>query len=457
MKKENSGADGPLVRSRVVRGIAILALNAPPSNVLTGPLRAELFDLVVRFENEDGVQGIVLLAEGRFFSTGLGVAEADLLAPAEPDLAALCNRIEACRKPVVVVAHGIVSAGGAELVMAGHYRLATTDATFGLPEIGLGLLPRAGGVQRLVRLIGADAALRLLLSGKAVNGQTAQDVGLVDGVVTGDAGSAGHAFAVSLVEKGEGPRATGLMRGKLDGAAVMQLVSATRAALPARALVAARRVVDCVEASAVLPFEAALAFEAEAFADCVADPVSKALRHVHRAERRISSGLLAPNGKGGRSPTEAGRKVISAMAAAQERAHAWLLSNGVTEAALDAAYLDWGFVRTPFGGTSADGPDPQVKPRVTAAIAAAGARQLEAGAVARASDIDVLAVHGLGFARRAGGPLFSLEQAGLSASLRQMREWVRDDRMWAATPLMVAAGGLAGGFAAVEASASSLE
>ncbi|SMY09579.1 enoyl-CoA hydratase/isomerase family protein [Flavimaricola marinus] len=445
-----SDSDAPVVRSRVVRGVGILALNAPPSNALSVEVRQSLWDKIAGYEANVSVGAIVLMAEGRFFSSGRDLADVGG-GQAEPSLADLCLRIECCSKPVVAVLHGPALSGGAELALAAHYRLATPAATIGFPAISVGLMPDAGGTQRLPRLIGVDPALRMLLSGKSITAETGRDLGLVDGLIDGDAGSAGHAFARSLIEQEKPPRPTGQLRSKLtDGAASMQVTATTRAALPPGMLMAASRIVDSIEAAMLLPFAAALEFEAAASEDCAADPDSQCLRHVLHAERRISQELLIKTDKGGRVLTEAGAAAVSDLLAAQDRAIAWLVTHGVSERAVDAAFLQWGFEIGPFGGRDKDGPDPHVRPRVTAAMAAAGARLVEAARVNRASDIDVLAVHGMGFPRRAGGPMKAVEMAGLPRLLQQMRQWAHEDPIWEPPPLVMQAGRLAGGFAAVD-------
>lgn len=443
--------EGPLVRSRVVRGVAMLALQNPPANALTADLRRDLWDKIAGFEANAMVKAIVLMAEGRFFSAGVDHSEYD--APThDPSLADLCLRIETCAKHVIAVLQGPALGGGAELAMAAHYRLATTAAAIGLPDIAVGLIPGAGGTQRLPRLIGADPALRMMLSGKSITAETARDLGLVDGIITGDAGSGGHAFALSLSEAHRPARPTSARRDKIaDGAAIMQTVAETRAALPPQALASSARIVDCVEASVLLLFVAALDFEAAKFEDSLTDRDSQCLRHIARAERRVSAGVLAPNGKGGWTPTQAGRAVVDALLAAQDSALTWLVMQGVSEQAVDAAYVQWGFASGPFGTSPNVGADPQVRPRVEAALAAEGARQLEIGAVQRSSDIDALAVHGMGYPRRAGGPMKAVELAGLPSVLRDMRGWEQQDAVWSAPVRMVQAGRVAGGFAAIEA------
>ncbi|WP_281984216.1 enoyl-CoA hydratase/isomerase family protein [Thalassorhabdomicrobium marinisediminis] len=285
-----------LVRFRVLDGIAVATLDAPPVNALSAELRAALWEVMNRIDTNADISAVVLMAAGPMFSAGADIREFG--APLrEPSLPQLCDRIEGCDKPVVVAVQGQALGGGAELMLAGHYRLATPDARIGLPEVALGLIPGAGGTQRLPRLIGAERAMQMMMSGNAVDAASAQRAGLIDGVVTGDLGSGAIAFAQSLVEKGQGPRRARDRRDRLaDGQAHQAAVDAARRALQANPLHAPQRVVDCVEAAALLPFDTALAFEADAFERCMAHPQSIALRHVFLAERKIDNALLQKKG-----------------------------------------------------------------------------------------------------------------------------------------------------------------
>ncbi|MBC7739744.1 MAG: enoyl-CoA hydratase/isomerase family protein, partial [Candidatus Saccharibacteria bacterium] len=183
----------------------------------------------------------------------------------------------------IAALHGIALGGGLELALAAHYRIAEANATLGLPEVTLGLLPGAGGTQRLPRLVGAASALRLILTGQPVQGSEALALGLVDRVVGQDLTEA----AVAMAAEGLAVRRScDLRRGFMDMAGYQSAVTAARATLSA--LPAPARIVDCIEAAGLLPFDQGLLMEQSAFADLVAAPEAAGLRHAFFVERRAA-------------------------------------------------------------------------------------------------------------------------------------------------------------------------
>ena len=175
------GAETGLVRQRLAGSVLMLALRHPPVNALSVAIRSGLLEGLIRAETDAAVKGVLLIGDGRVFSAGADIAELDA-DPAEPPLTDVCSRIETCTKPVIALLRGAVLGGGLELALAAHYRLAHHQARLGFPEISLGLIPGAGGTQRLPRLIGAEQALRMLLSGRSVPATEALTMGLVDQV-----------------------------------------------------------------------------------------------------------------------------------------------------------------------------------------------------------------------------------------------------------------------------------
>ena len=268
-------------------GLAWLELDAPPLNLLSCPLRAALWQAVERAEADPAVRGLVISAAGRSFPAGSDMAELDQPAHA-PSLSDLCDRIEACGKPVVAALHGTALGGGLELALAAHGRVALAKARMGLPEVNLGLLPGAGGTQRLPRLIGAEQALRLMLTGRPVPAAEALALGLLDRVVEGGLAAAAVAEVARLAALPALPRARDRREGMRDGLVYQRVVAEARRGLTEHRLPAPLRIVDCVEAAQLLPFEAGRAFEAAAFEDLLASPESMALRHVARAEQRAA-------------------------------------------------------------------------------------------------------------------------------------------------------------------------
>lgn len=328
-----------LVRFRVLDGIAVVTLDAPPVNALSAAMRAGLWEVFQRVDSNEDIKGAVLMAAGPMFSGGADIREFGGTAK-QPSLPQLCDRIEATTKPVVAATHGQALGGGAEVLLAAHYRLAMPDARIGLPEIALGLVPGAGGTQRLPRLIGAERALQMMISTNSIDAGSAHRAGLIDGIVQGDLGSGAIAFAQNLIAKGQGPRRTRDIRKHLtDGRAYQAAVAKAREALKASPLHAPERLLECVEAAALLPFETGLAFEADAFARCLDHPQSRALRHVFMAERKIDDALIVRDGASFQPVAPMGKAAALRLRKALRSGADALVEMGVPEADIDGAMV----------------------------------------------------------------------------------------------------------------------
>ena len=277
------------VRIVTGEGIARITIDNPPLNLLSAPVRRGLAAALDAAGRDPAVKVIVLAAAGRTWSAGADIREfrkADD-APAPGDI---CATIAQGRKPVIAALHGTVLGGGLELALAAALRLAAPGTELGLPEVALGLLPGAGGTQRLPRLVGAKAALGLLLSGLPVAAVRAAEIGLVDAVTEGGAEAAAEAIARSCIA-GETDLPTTAERagGRLvDPDGWLAAVAAARAGLGPARLPAPGRIIDCVEAALLLPEDEGFAFERTAFADLSETPEAAALSHVFLAERRAA-------------------------------------------------------------------------------------------------------------------------------------------------------------------------
>lgn len=437
------------VKFRITERVALLWLSDPPTNSLVSPVRRALAQRLDDIAGRRGIEAVLLMAEGPGFSDGTQAAVTEDGTEDAPTLADLCERIENWPVPVVAILQGAALGSGAELALACHMRLATPTARFGFPDITLGLPPSGGASQRLPRLAGVDIALRMLLTGRPVAGPTAQQFGLVDGLIEGDPQSGGLAAVKKLVSEGASPVPAGQRREKLtDGVPAMRALAKAREALGPRPLHAARRIADCVEAALLLPFETGLEFEADAHDECRAHSEARAMRSLYLAERRVSPDLLVADEDGRRRPRPAGQAVIARLAAAQQRAIDWLRANGVTETTIDQAFLARGFARGPIGAGAGggDGADEEVWLRIAGALLAEGGRLVEEGAVRRAGDVDALAVHGMGWPRRLGGPMIHAQNGGLTGRLRHLRNWRDDDPVWTASAPLAEAAKTAAGF-----------
>lgn len=267
-------------------GVAILTVSNPPVNALVQPVRDGLFRAIERAETDTSVGAVLIQAEGRTFPAGADVREFTL-ETANPTLSALCNRVEACSKPVVAAIHGTALGGGFELALAAHFRLALTGARFGFPEITLGLVPTAGGSQRLPRIVGARAALDILVSGTPIDAARAEALGLVDKVVNKNLERAAFGSARNMVETGTQPRPSrDQSRGLADPVRFLELIEARRKVTARDRREAVAKAIDLVEASLLLPFDAGLKMEHVAYEDLINSPDARGLRHAFLAERR---------------------------------------------------------------------------------------------------------------------------------------------------------------------------
>lgn len=268
--------------------VAVLVIDSPPVNALSHAVRQGLTDALAAVVADPEVRAIVIRAEGRTFPAGADIAEFGK-PPVDPWLPEVCNRIEASPKPVVAALHGTALGGGFEVALAAHWRIALASAKVGLPEVTLGILPGAGGTQRTPRLIGAEQAMAMMISGKPLDAAQAMSMGLIDRVVEDDLPGAAIALARALVDAGAAPRPTcDRTEGLRDPVAYEAAVAAARTRHAADRLPGPRRIIDCVEAALLLPFDRGLHYERAAFEDLVASPEAAGLRHAFFSERRAA-------------------------------------------------------------------------------------------------------------------------------------------------------------------------
>lgn len=270
--------------------ILVLTIDHPPVNALSADVRRGLADAIRAAQSDSGVRAIVLTGAGRNFIAGADIREFGK-PPQPPALPDVCNAIEASAKPVIAALHGAVLGGGLEIALSAHYRIALADARLGLPEVNLGLLPGAGGTQRTPRLIGAVAALDLMLSGRHATAQEALEWGLVDRTASEpDARAAGIAYAQELLRQGAGPRPTRDAHALHDRAAAQAAIDAARAHVQSRqrGLFSPARIVDAVQAALDQPFDAGLQTERALFLQCLDSPQRAALVHAFFAERETA-------------------------------------------------------------------------------------------------------------------------------------------------------------------------
>jgi 3-hydroxyacyl-CoA dehydrogenase len=275
-------------------GVAVITLNNPPVNGLGFAARAGIMDGLARAERDPAVVAIVLTGAGKAFSGGADITEFNTPnASREPALGSVIRAVEASAKPVVAAIHSVAMGGGLELALGAHYRVAARNAQIALPEVKLGLLPGAGGTQRLPRAIGLEAALNMIVSGTTVMSETLAQSGLFDEMTeAGEPGvlEAALAFARRVAAKGAlggHPRLRDRRIVHENATGFLQFARNNVAAV-SRHFPAPGQCIDAIEAGVIKGFEHGLAREREGFLALVQTPESRALRHAFFGERAAS-------------------------------------------------------------------------------------------------------------------------------------------------------------------------
>lgn len=272
--------------------VALIAFEAPPVNSLGYELRRDLLTALERAASDTAVDGAVLAGSNGTFSAGADIREfggPNMLRG--PSLWTLISFVESMSKPVVAAIEGVALGGGLELAMACHHRVALATAKVGLPEVKLGLLPGAGGTQRLPRLIGVEGAINVMLSGEPMSVGLFAKSPLLDRIVETDLLAAAISIAEASVASLRGgkalPRARDLKVRDPDLQALLQFArNAAKTAF--KEYPAPLAIIDAVKAGAEKSFDAGLEEEARQFRQLMDGPVSAALRHVFFAERAAS-------------------------------------------------------------------------------------------------------------------------------------------------------------------------
>ena len=270
-----------------VRGAnALIRLDYPPVNGLGAALRQGLMQALDRALADAGVKAIVVTGSERAFSGGADVKEFGTPnSLREPRLPALIAAFENSPKPVIAAISGVCMGGGLELALGAHYRVAKSDAQIALPEVKLGLLPGAGGTQRLPRVIGLEAALNMIVSGAAVPAAKLKGTALLDDVVDGDPVAAAVALADKIVaDKLPLKRVRDLKVVDPQAEAFLQFARNTVGAA-SKNFPAPLKCVEAVAMSVSKPIDEALRLERESFMSLMNTPESRALRHIFAAER----------------------------------------------------------------------------------------------------------------------------------------------------------------------------
>lgn len=270
--------------------VAVIRVDNPPVNALSQSVREGLLRAFAEAGQDPAVELVLLVCAGRTFIAGADIREFGQ-PPRAPLLPEVTLAIENCTKPSLAVLHGSALGGGLEVAMACHYRIARRDARVGLPEVKLGLLPGAGGTQRLPRLAGVELALEMILGGEPISADAALRHGIVDELFDGDPLEAGLACVAELLARGAGPRRTGRATVPASaGGDHAGLLAARRAEVRARQPEAFSppRCIDAIEAAIDLPLEQGLRRERELFLQCLESPQRAQLVARFFAEREAA-------------------------------------------------------------------------------------------------------------------------------------------------------------------------
>lgn len=301
--------------------VAILEIDNPPVNAISQAVRRALLDALMRADSDASVGAIVIAGAGSTFVAGSDITEFGKR-PLEPHLPDVINRIEESGKPVVMAWHGNAFGGGCEIGLAAHRRIVARDGQVGLPDVKLGLIPGAGGTQRLPRLIGLPAALDMIATGRSIGAEEALAIGLVDEIVEGNPRARAITIAGELVGQMQ-PRLSLRPVPPTDSGAWEAMIAKVRR--EARGRHAPLRAIELVSQTLNMPFTTAQPIERATFFELMGSEQSLALRHIFMAERLV-------------------QKVPGINAADARRIdHVGIIGAGTIAAGIAIAFLDAGF------------------------------------------------------------------------------------------------------------------
>jgi len=262
--------------------IAVVTVDNPPVNALGHALRQGLWEAAETLDADPDIRAVVLICAGRTFIAGADVTEFGK-PPVPPHLPDLVARIETAAKPWVAAIHGSALGGGFEVALGCRFRVALADASVGLPEVTLGIVPGAGGTVRTPRLVGAEQAVAMVTTGKPVKAPKALSLGLIDTLIEGDLRAGAVGFVTqALAQPLPAPLCDRPPSAPPEGFWAEQETTVAKAAKGAAAPL---RALACVKRAVTGDFTSALAFERETFLDLRGSEQAAALRHVFFAER----------------------------------------------------------------------------------------------------------------------------------------------------------------------------
>ena len=265
--------------------IAVLSIQNPPVNALSQAVRQGLMEQMDQAEADDGVRAVLIVGQGRAFMAGADITEFGK-PPMAPSLPDVVDRIEASPLLVIASMHGVSLGGGLEVALGCHYRIAVPSARIGLPEVHLGLIPGAGGTQRLPRVTGVEAALDIMTTGRQVGAKEAAAMGVIDVVQDGDALTNGLAYVEKLLNDGAPRRPVSEMPAPaaIDWDATYDTILAR-----GRGQISPAQSVRAVQASVEKPFAEGMLIERQIFMDLLKSDQSKGMIHSFFSERAVGN------------------------------------------------------------------------------------------------------------------------------------------------------------------------
>ncbi|MFW5988613.1 MAG: 3-hydroxyacyl-CoA dehydrogenase NAD-binding domain-containing protein [Desulfosudaceae bacterium] len=271
-------------------GIGLVRIDHPPVNTLAHPVREGLARCLDQALEDEKIQAVIIICEGRTFCAGADIKEFSQPIQA-PALGEVLNKIEDCPIPVIAAIHGTALGGGLETALACHFRVAVPDASMGLPEVRLGLIPGAGGTQRLPRLIGLTAALKIITTGKFVTAEEALALGLIDELAQDGLEKCALSLAEAIIAEQRPPRRVRDLTEKIEAAGnEPDLVDNFRRSMASRfrGMEAPEAAIKAVEACLTMSFEHGLNYERTLFEGLMAGTQSAAQRYYFFAERQAA-------------------------------------------------------------------------------------------------------------------------------------------------------------------------
>ena len=277
-----------MIEFRKEGDVGVITINNPPANALSFAVVKGISEVVTSCKEDDGILAVVITGAGRMFVAGADIREFNMTRPVDvPEFHVLIKELEDSPKPIVAAINGIAFGGGLELAMGCHYRLIAPGALVGQPEVKLGIIPGAGGTQRLPRLVGIEIALEMIVEGDPINAERALKIGVVDELVEDNLLGGAISFAKKRVP--DGPRPTSGITNRLKNFE-SKIFDDFRAKITpkSRGLDAPYECINAVEVASNKPFEEGMRFERETFLRLRDGSKSKAMRHMFFAEREVA-------------------------------------------------------------------------------------------------------------------------------------------------------------------------